>query len=136
MAEDEGVGSRGFSGRKERAQAIELLGSDWVANHLLDCVAVFSQVNTEKTVGALLTHDIDGIDRASKAIRVVLDDISRLEDSLNGAGFDIELVVAETVFSRWPSYQYATIPATCKCNSWALSRYLSSGEKFQSVTAP
>ena len=59
-----------------------------------------SGVNTEKTSGALLTHDIDGIDRASNTIRVVLADISRLEDSLDGARFDIELVVAETVFSK------------------------------------
>ena len=57
-------------------------------------------MKTEKTIGALLTHDIDGIDRASNAIRVVLDDISRLEDSLDGARFNIELVIAETVFSR------------------------------------
>ena len=93
-------------------------------------------MSSEETIGNSLTHDIDGIDRASNAIWIVFDNVSRLEDSLDGAGFNIELVVAETVFSRWSSYQYATIPAICKCHAWDLGRYLSSGEKFQSVTAP
>ena len=93
-------------------------------------------MNPENTVGNSLTHDIDGIDRASNAIWIVLDNVSRLEDSLDGARFNIELVVAETVLSRWSSYQYATIPAICKCRDREMGHYLSSGEKFQSVTAP
>ena len=66
MAEDEGVGSRGFLGRKERAQAIQLLGSDWVANHLLDCGAVFSQVKLRKQLEpCLLMTSIESIGQAT-----------------------------------------------------------------------
>ena len=135
MAEDEGVGSRGFSDREERAQAIQLLGSDWEANHLLDC-SLQSGVKSKKLFGNQLTHDINGTDRASNTIWIVFYNVSRLENSLDGARFNIELVVAETVLSRSSSYQYGIIPAAGKCHAWDLGRYLSSGEKFQSVTAP
>ena len=47
-----------------------------------------------------LTHDVDGIGWADNAIWIVFDDVGRLEDSLDGTGFDIELVVAKTVFSK------------------------------------
>ena len=90
----------------------------------------------EKRTGNPLTHDIDGTERTSNAIWIVLNNISRLENSLDGTGFDVELVVAETVFSRRPFHQSATNSAACKYHAWTLDRYLSSGEKFQSVTAP
>ena len=73
---------------------------------------------------------------ASNAIWIVFNDIGRLENSLDRTGFDVELVVAETVFSKQSFYQHAPNLAACKCHAWALASYLSSGEKFQSVTAP
>lgn len=48
----------------------------------------------------MLTHDIDGVGGAGNAIWIVLDDVGRLENSLDRAGFDVELVVAEAVFSE------------------------------------
>ena len=57
-------------------------------------------MNGKKRIGITLTHDIDGVGGAGNTVWVVLDDVSGLEDSLNGAGFDIELVVAEAVLSR------------------------------------
>lgn len=50
----------------------------------------------------MLTHDINRVDGAGNAVWIVLDNVGRLENSLNGAGFDIELVVAETILSRCP----------------------------------
>ena len=50
----------------------------------------------------LLTHDINRVDRAGNAVRIVLDDVGCLENSLDGAGFDIELVIAEAILSRCP----------------------------------
>lgn len=50
----------------------------------------------------MLTHDIDGIDGAGNAIWIIFDDVGCLENSLDGAGFDIELVVAEAVLSICP----------------------------------
>ena len=101
MAEDEGVGPRWLGGRKESAQPVQFLGSDGEANHLFDC-GFQSPANRKKRIEITLTHDIDGINGAGNAIWVVFDNVSRLENSLDGAGFDIELVVAETVFSGRP----------------------------------
>ena len=82
----------------------------------------------------MLTHDIDGIGRAGDAIWIVLDDIGSLENSLDGAGFDIELVVAEAIL---PECLISLVKlAACKVHDMAQGGYLSSGEKFQSVTAP
>ena len=46
-----------------------------------------------------LTHYIYGVDGAGNTFWIIFDHISRLEDSLNRAGFDVELIVAETIFS-------------------------------------
>lgn len=62
-----------------------------------------------------LTHDIDGIDGAGNAFWVIVNNVSCLENPLNGAGFDIELVVAKTVFPRRPFDQYITQPTACIC---------------------
>lgn len=43
------------------------------------------------------TQDIHGPSLTSEAFRIVLDHIGRLEDTLHGAGLDIELAIAETV---------------------------------------
>ena len=43
------------------------------------------------------THDIHRVWSTSDTIGVILDDIGSLEDSLDGAGFDVELIVAEAV---------------------------------------
>lgn len=50
----------------------------------------------------MLTHDIDGVDGAGNAVWIIFDDVGCLENSLDRAGFDIELVIAEAVFPRYP----------------------------------
>lgn len=50
-----------------------------------------------------LTHDIDTTGWTGEAIGVVLNDVCRLEDPLDRAGFDIELVIAEAVFPVAPA---------------------------------
>lgn len=62
-----------------------------------------------------LTHDIDGSDGAGNAFWIVVNDVGRFENPLDGAGFDIELVVAKTVFPRRPFDQYTTKPTACIC---------------------
>ena len=57
-------------------------------------------MNLEEGITLLLTHDVNRVDRAGNAVWIVLDDVGRLENSLDGAGFDIELVIAEAVLSR------------------------------------
>ena len=119
MAEDEGVGPRWLGGRKESAKAVQFLGSDGEANHLFDCGF---QSNRKKSIEITLTHDIDGINGAGNAIWIVFDNVSRLENSLDGAGFDIELVIAETVFSGWPFSSAVTNHVACKAHAWGLGR--------------
>lgn len=79
MAEDEGIGFCGLGEGQEGAEPGELFGGDGEAYHLLD-------------------HDVDRVRRASDAVGVVLDDVTGAEDALDGAGFDVELVVAEAIF--------------------------------------
>ena len=43
------------------------------------------------------THDIDCVCRTGETVWVVLDDVRGFENALDGAGFDVELVVAEAV---------------------------------------
>ena len=93
-------------------------------------------MNGKKKIEITLTHDIDGVGGAGNTVWVVLDDVGGLEDSLNGAGFDIELVVAKAVLSRCSMLSARFKSAACKIQAWAQGDYLSSGEKFQSVTAP
>lgn len=71
----------------------------------------------ERRLGNPLTHDIDGIDGAGNAFWIIVNNIGRLENPLNGAGFDIELVVAKTVFSGRPFDQYTTKPTACMCHA-------------------
>ena len=67
-------------------------------------------MDIEEEITILLTHDINRVDRAGNAVWIVLDDVGCLENSLDGAGFDIELVIAEAVLSRCPmsSARYQT----------------------------
>lgn len=43
------------------------------------------------------THDIDCVCGTGEAVWVVLGDVGGFEDALDGAGFDVELVVAEAI---------------------------------------
>ena len=47
--------------------------------------------------GRRSTHDIDRVSGTGEAVWVVLDDVGSFEDALDGAGFDVELVVAEAI---------------------------------------
>ena len=47
--------------------------------------------------GKKSTHNIDCVCGTGEAVWVVLNDVGGLEDALDGAGFDVELVVAEAV---------------------------------------
>lgn len=60
-------------------------------------------MNRERSIENTLTHDINGVNGAGNAIWIIFDDVGRLENSLDGAGFDVELVVAEAVFSKCPT---------------------------------
>ena len=57
-------------------------------------------MNGERRIRITLTHDVDGVGWADNAIWIILDDVGRFENSLDGTGFDIKLVVAKTVFSK------------------------------------
>lgn len=45
-----------------------------------------------------LTHHVDGARFARQAAGIVLDDVAGFVDALDGARFDVELIVAETLF--------------------------------------
>ena len=47
--------------------------------------------------GKRSTHDIDCVRWTGEAVWVVLDDVGSFEDALDGAGFDVKLVVAEAI---------------------------------------
>ena len=47
--------------------------------------------------GEPLTHNVNRVSRTGEAAGVILDYIGSFVYSLNGAGFDIELVIAETI---------------------------------------
>lgn len=57
----------------------------------------------ERRIRNTLTHDVDRVGWADNAIWIVIDDVGRLKNPLYGTGFDIELVVAKTVFPRSPT---------------------------------
>ena len=80
------------------------------------------------------THDVDCVCGTGEAVWVVLDHVGGFEDALDGAGFDVELVVAEAVppIKKGP-HQLSTSLHSCLSIA---ATHLSSGEKFQSVTAP
>lgn len=44
-----------------------------------------------------LTHHVDRARRACQTARVVLDDVAGFVDALDGARFDVELIVAEAL---------------------------------------
>ncbi len=46
---------------------------------------------------AKLTHDIHGIGWTCKTVGVIFENVGRPEDTLNGASFDIALVIAEAI---------------------------------------
>lgn len=48
--------------------------------------------------GGGLTHHVDGARFARQAAGIVLDDVAGFVDALDGARFDVELIVAETLF--------------------------------------
>ena len=48
-----------------------------------------------------ITHDVDRVGWAGKTVRVVFDNVGSLKDALDGAGFDIELVIAEAILSAY-----------------------------------
>ena len=95
MPVDESIRAVGLNGRQLLAEASELFGWDWEADDLLDCDTI-PLVQTSGQIGHVkLTHDVDSIGRARKALWVVLNYVGGFEDSLHGASFDVELVVAE-----------------------------------------
>ena len=59
-------------------------------------------MNGERRISNTLTHDVDGVGWADNAVWIVFNDVGRLENPLDGTGFDIELVVAKTVFPKSP----------------------------------
>lgn len=86
---------------------------------------------------AVLTHDINGAHRASDAFWIVFDHICSLENTLNRASFDIELIVAKAITASWPfSKDFPSQKSVAKQVLEERLAYRSSGEKFQSVTAP
>ena len=91
MSEHERVGTFGFRRGEQVLQAIDLLGGDGEADHLLD-----HHVNGVAAVSTVLRATHSG---AGEGVRVVLEDVGGAEDALDGAGFDVELVVAEAVAS-------------------------------------
>lgn len=78
------------------------------------------------------TQDVDFIGVALEASGVVLNHVASLEDALDGAGLDVELVVAEAV----SSVQKLELVTIRDAEKERIKANLSSGEKFQSVTAP
>lgn len=87
MPEHERVGPFRLGRGEEVLQAVDLLGGDGEADHLLD--------HHVDGVAALPTHGSG----AGEGVRVVLEDVGGAEDALDGASFDVELVVAEAVAS-------------------------------------
>ena len=96
-------------------------------------------------------HDVDFGWVAHEGLGVVLEDVARFEDALDGAGFDVELVVAEAVapvalcqLDMNGRKEYTRVERGDPTESMAVATtwikrknaYLSSGLKFQSVTAP
>ena len=47
--------------------------------------------------GERFTHDVDCVCGTGETVWVVFDDVGGFENALDGAGFDIELIVAEAV---------------------------------------
>lgn len=57
-------------------------------------LAAYCSKGDESTV---LTHNIDGACWTSYAFRIVLDHICGLEDTLDRASFDVELIIAKAI---------------------------------------
>lgn len=98
VAEDEGVGAGGFSGWEDGAETGELFGGDGEADHLLDCEDQIKDEWMPEEGGGKPTHDVHCIGWASEALRIILENVGGSVDSLDGAGFQVELVIAEAVF--------------------------------------
>ncbi len=77
------------------------------------------------------TDNIDRVGWTRETFGVVLNHIAGLEYALNGTRLYVELVVAEALLSRALSVKVKVDDVVNH-----VSVYLSSGEKFQSVTAP
>lgn len=107
VTEDECVGTLGFLGGDEGAEAVKLVGWDGEADHHFDLnVMLVIHLYSQNAI-VKLTNNIDGICWTSQTLRVILNDIGGLKDSLNRTGFDIELVVAEAILSTWISARNA-----------------------------
>ena len=65
-----------------------------------------------------LTSNVDSLRVTSQAVWIMSDNICRLEDSLNGASLDVELVIAEAV----PPLLRRKVPV-CHCSIAQVSSY-------------
>lgn len=99
VTKDEGVGAIGLLGGKKGAEAVELVGGNGEADHHLDLRRSVVDQNGWRDGWRVLTDDINGVGWTCQAFGVILDDISGFKDALDGAGFDVELVVAEAILS-------------------------------------
>lgn len=77
VAEDEGRWSVGLARAEIFFEARDFFVGDGMSHHDLD-------------------HDVDFVRIAHEALRVLFEDVARLEYALDGTGLDVELVVAET----------------------------------------
>ena len=88
------------AGRRERRRSNS---SEAMGKRIICSTALFDQeLISRKRSEITLTHDIDGVGGTGNAIWIMFDDVGCLENSLDRAGFDIELVIAEAVLSRYP----------------------------------
>ena len=124
-------GRVGFvGGRRERKR---LSSSGATGKRIICSTERLIRMEDRGTMRGDCTHNVNCIGRTGKTFRVVFDDIGCPENTLDRASFDVELVVAEAIF---PSNSHPS--AACFTCAPALidAAHLSSGEKFQSVTAP
>jgi len=109
VAEDEGVGLGGLGFAEEGLEAVEFFGGDGEADHCFDlreeCEYLYSDIKLRELGWEGLTHHVNCVRLACQAARVVFDNVAGLEDALDGARFDVELIVAEALFpSRYRAF--------------------------------
>ena len=109
VAEDEGVWSAGLGGGEEGLEAGDFVRVEGEAEHHLD-------------------DEVDVLLRgAGEGVRVVLADGLGGEDALDGAGFDVELRVAEALpsfFEGWAFYQFLELGKEARARNKIYSQFL------------
>ena len=106
VTEDKGVGAGRFLRREQCAKAFKFVGRDGEANHLFDWrrISHLEWIQTSNLLGRA-TDNIDRVGWTCQTFGIVLDHIARFEYALNGASFDVELVVAKAILSAAPSVE-------------------------------